>query len=202
MNQQTIAIAILAGGASKRFGGIKLLAKIHNHSLLSHSVQTLQNLHYPLFVILGANREEIAPTLKTNIITNKEHQKGIASSIVVATKELHNYDAILFCLADQPLILIKHYQNILDIYRKFSCEIVATKYTKDEQEIVGNPALFSKNCYKDLLALKGDKGAKSLITSAQHKVRTVECNEAKYDIDTKEDLELVRQRLSQTLRQP
>ena len=200
MKKQNIAIAILASGSSKRFDGIKLLATIHNQSLLAHSVQTMQNLHCPLFVVLGAHREIISPTLHTNIIINGQHQTGIASSIVVATKELRTYDAILFSLADQPLISAWHYQKILDSYSERSCDIVATKYTKNKQEIIGNPALFSKNCYEDLLALKGDKGAKTIITSAQHKTHTIKCDEAKYDIDTKEDLALVRQKFSQPLR--
>ena len=199
MNKKNIAIALLASGESKRFNGIKLLATIHQQSLLSLSLQALQVLNLPLFVILGAHREEIAPTLDSNIIINERYAHGISSSILTASEQLYSeysYNAILFCLADQPFIPAQHYQNIINIYQNSTCDIVATEYSKNDKEIVGNPALFSNNCYDDLMSLQGDKGAKSLIMSKQYKTRTVLCQEAKYDIDTREDLELIKQKLS------
>ena len=56
-------------------------------------------------------------------------------------------------------------------------------------QILGTPALFHKSIFKDLLALKGDIGAKKIINANEKEVAKLHFENGVIDIDTLEDYE-------------
>lgn len=188
-----IDIIILAAGNASRMGQIKQLLPYKGKPLLLHVMETSMTLDARCHVVLGANQEIIAERLPvdTSIIINKNWQEGLGSSIANATKHIMetyvDNSGLLVLLADQIFITSETLQSLLHAYLQHEGQKnVATS----SEHYKGVPAVFSPNYYKDLIQLKGDKGAKSII----HKnsiFHAVSPNELK-DIDTPEDYENIQ----------
>jgi molybdenum cofactor cytidylyltransferase len=188
-----LAIAILAAGASTRFGSPKQLASFRNTTLLGwvYSVAKSQAAA-DTFVVLGANTREIRQDVdlpSSSIIKNRHWQDGISSSIACAVKKLGEaYQAILFVAADQALVDSKGLAGLVALHHKSPHSIIASRYTREN---FGVPALFPSGDYDALLTLTGDKGAKALIKNHDKRVLFYDWPHAGQDIDTVEDLEQI-----------
>jgi molybdenum cofactor cytidylyltransferase len=73
--------------------------------------------------------------------------------------------------------------------KKTGRAIVAASYANT----LGIPALFDRSCFKDLLALPDDSGAKPLIAARRDDVSSIAFEEGAVDVDTPEDFERLKQ---------
>jgi molybdenum cofactor cytidylyltransferase len=94
-------------------------------------------------------------------------------------------DGIVLMLCDQPFVTREIIAGLIKARRKTSRAIIASSYA----ESYGVPALFSREYFAELIALKGDVGAKQFIQKHFAKVHLVPFPEGKIDIDTPEDFE-------------
>ncbi len=187
---KNIAILILAAGKSSRMGTVKQLLKIGNKTLLELTIEATKNSKTTaVFCVLGANADEILSKIKipnTEFIINKNYEMGLSSSIVSGIdfieKHQINFDAVLITLADQPEVDSDFLNQLIEVYQNSSEKIIASKYP----DKVGVPAIFPKKYFKDLLFLKGDKGAKDLLNSKTENIISV-LSDKLLDIDTQED---------------
>jgi molybdenum cofactor cytidylyltransferase len=186
-----IVCIVLAAGSSKRMGSPKQLLKISNTTLIGNACKTALNSgSNGVVVVTGSNSELIRKEiigLPVTIIENKNWEEGIASSIrtsvnyVIST--FHNADGILFTLGDQPLITSAFLSEIIQIFQKNNGKSVATTYKNSP----GVPAIFSKDLFYELIQLKGDEGAKSILMKYQKELITASPGDILLDIDTPED---------------
>ena len=88
---------------------------------------------------------------------------------------------ILLMLCDQPLIDAGHLRALVAT----KAGIVATAYAGT----VGVPAVFAPRFADELLALRGDTGARDVIRAHRDDVIAMECEAAAIDIDTAADYE-------------
>jgi molybdenum cofactor cytidylyltransferase len=192
-----IVSVILAAGASSRFNGSKITAKIQNgQSVLGHSIATLNqlsevaNIAAPV-VILGAhiNDDVMAITANTLRMINPHWQLGLSSSVKQAVTYAIEVkaDALLLVLADQVALSVDDYVGLIEAYLqngKTSCSY----YHQD----VGVPAIFIADDFTDLLSINGDKGAKTVLKrhAHQHSLNILPMENAQFDIDTPADLAL------------
>ena len=187
---KNIAILILAAGKSSRMGTTKQLLKIGNKTLLELTIEAAKNSNKTaIFCVLGANVDEILSKIKipnTEFIINKNYEMGLSSSIVSGIdfieKHQINFDAVLITLADQPKVDSDFLNEIIEAFENNPDKIIASKYP----DKVGVPAIFPKKYFKDLLFLKGDKGAKDLLNSKTENIISV-LSDKLLDIDTQED---------------
>ncbi len=159
-------------------------------NLLGNAIEQAGNsLAEEVFVVLGANAEKIRTNLNFpdfNYVENKHWSDGIGSSIAAGMKnilEKENFDAVLLMLADQPLIDSTYLNTMIEELRKDPSKIVATKYPESN----GVPSLFPKKFFPELLLLKGDTGAKSLLNQKSFPVTVLDPGNKTLDIDTPED---------------
>jgi molybdenum cofactor cytidylyltransferase len=181
---------VLAAGASTRLGSPKQLLTWGNHSLLEHAILNARAIFQDrVIVVLGANNEAIQTAVNLDSVTtviNADWQQGMATSIQAGIHALPaSATAALIVLCDQPLINTHHLQNLLNHWQKSPSQIVASKY----HQSVGVPALFPAEFFEQLLMLKGDKGAKSLLLKYEANLLTVPMPEAELDIDSKGDFD-------------
>jgi molybdenum cofactor cytidylyltransferase len=183
-----IAILILAAGESKRMNGIKQLLPWKNTTLLGNAIeQAIQSKGNAVYVVLGANANQIAPTIAHyNIqkIENKNWKNGLGNSIACGVNflkenQLH-YDAILITLADQPLITAADYNALIDKYAQKEAKIIASEINN----IPSVPAIFDAVYFEKLTQLNEDKGAKEILIAAQKEVYVLRSNTKMMDIDT------------------
>lgn len=190
------AIIILAAGTSARLGSPKQLLPYNGKTLLLHAVDTaLETGCLFVTVVLGANIKMIRNEVKDKrvvIIENNAWQEGMASSIRCGLENIANSilqpENIIFMVCDQPYVNSSLLLNLLEKRLETGMPIVACSYENN----IGTPALFHKNIFPALMDLKGDKGARKLISANLEKVATVFFPEGITDIDTAGDYELLK----------
>lgn len=189
--EKEIAIVILAAGAGTRMGKIKQLLPGCKHTFLEEAIEKVLKLHSSrVFVVLGAHCETIEPSithLPIKIIYHKDWQKGLGSTIAYGTKHIMEFakevSAILFVLADQPLVDEKYYHTLLNKYLKSNKRIVCSNYNNKP----GVPAIFAHKYFQDLTELKGDVGAKRIMMENKQDLELLEEKPDLLDIDSPED---------------
>jgi len=93
------------------------------------------------------------------VIMNGDPDSGLSGSIRSAVSDLRNSaDAIMFVLADQPLISSKSIGSLLDLHSRHPKKIISYAVRGDPR----NPMIFPSNYFDDLLSLKGDNGARKV----------------------------------------
>lgn len=187
MDRKVLAV-ILAAGASKRFGGIKQLAIFNGQTLIEH-VQTvlLSSTVDAVAAVLGCEIEKITPHILpgATLLSNDEWEEGIASSVRRAARfalEVRATHLFLF-VCDQPFVSACLVDKVIALSKFNPDSIIACRYG----ESIGVPALFPDSKYGDLLSLRGDCGAKSIIGKSE-KLEIVDFPEGTCDVDSYSDL--------------
>lgn len=185
-------IVLLAAGASSRIGSPKQVLVYSNKTLLRHSVdEALGTGIRPVIVVLGANHLLLEKELENiggiQIVLNNNWQEGMASSIrcgVEAAMKLEpRPDGLIIMVCDQPFISAGVLNHLYKTQRKTGKTIVASSY----HNIPGVPALFHESFFKDLLDLKGDRGARKLLKDHTDLLALVNFPKGATDIDTMND---------------
>ena len=184
---------VLAAGEGRRFGGSKLTAELDGRPLIDHAVEAM--LAVPaierVVVVLGAHAEHVAASadlarVETVICAGWRH--GISASLRAGVRALADPDAIVVTLADLPFITPQVIATIVD---QVDARAPAARATYDGRP--GHPVLIKRQLFQAVEELRGDAGARDLLTGAG--VRTLECGHLcrPNDIDTPDDLEAARQ---------
>lgn len=186
-NPLNLAVILLAAGASVRLGQPKQLLPYQGKTLLRHAAETACGLPpgprpTGVIVVLGANAEQIAPTLEglpVTIVLADDWQEGMAASLRVGITAVADRDAALVMLCDQPLVTTNLLAALLEEWEPGS--IVASDYG----EALGPPCVFDRAYFPELLALTGDSGARQLLK--KYPCHTVAFPGGRADVDTWED---------------
>ena len=190
-----IAILILAAGESKRMNSIKQLLPWKNTHLLGNAIeQAIQSKGNQVYVVLGANANQITPTIthyNIQTIDNKNWKNGLGNSIGAGVQYIkenqQQYDAILITLADQPLVSADYYNRLIDNYTQKKAKIIASE-TNNRPSV---PALFDAMYFEKLSQLNQDQGAKEILLAAQKEVYRLPATANLMDVDTQNDYKKV-----------
>lgn len=189
-----ICACVLAAGKSSRFGSTKLVQPYQGRPLVQHALiaaQGASNGHVVL--VVGHDQASVVDAsagLFDELVVNNEFASGIGSSICASVKACQeDADAVLVILADQPLVTDAHIRNLIDTWSGANNEIISTSF----DGIRCPPILFPKNAFSALSELRGDSGAKFLLSSDDFVVVTVDFPPAGFDIDTPKDLQRIDQ---------
>ena len=187
--EKKVFVALLAAGASRRFGSPKQLHDWNGIPLVRHAVnQATSACGERVLLVLGHGwRDVLSAAAQTPFIAlNEHHDRGMGTSIAVAVRSLQSVaDAVIVMPADQPLVTADHLRALIDAWRRDNNEIVASHYAG----IKGTPALFGAGAFKELASLDGEDGARALLSSDRYRVQSVACEAAAFDIDSPADLE-------------
>jgi CTP:molybdopterin cytidylyltransferase MocA len=189
-----VAAIIVAAGESRRLGQPKQLVLIDGEPLLHRAIRLARESGAsPVFVVLGAQRELIENSVDfgtAKIVVNQEWEEGLASSIRTGVKavqaEAPTAAGILLMTCDQPRVTVNHLQRlILMSHAQSAPTAIASAYGGTR----GIPAIFPRQMIADLLALRGDKGARTLLNRPSSSVISIPLAEGEVDVDSPEDLE-------------
>jgi molybdenum cofactor cytidylyltransferase len=189
-----VTAVILAAGASTRMGTQKLLLPFGNEPLVRRAARQVCGAGFDdVLVVVGHEHKQVVAALEGLPVrhsVNKEYAAGMGTSFRTAVSDLDS-EAALFALADQPLVSTREYRMVLDAYMKESPAIVSVRYG----DVMAPPHLFTREFFHELAQL--EHGARPVLQ--RHADRALVLHfppELLLDIDTPEDYELARSRLS------
>ena len=122
---------------------------------------------------------------------NDDWATGQSSSVRTGLQALpETCEACLFVLADQPNLTSALLDQVLARYRRTLASIVAPVHRGRR----GNPVLFTRALFPELLQMQGDQGGRQVMRHHEHEVETVEVADERLflDIDTVDDYERAR----------
>jgi molybdenum cofactor cytidylyltransferase len=190
MRTERIAAVLLAAGTSSRFGDEdKLMAEIRGKPIVAHTLETVASMAFGALVAV-VRPIEVAPVIHRkldrrgyDIVVNPQPELGISGSIVRAVEHvmpMNRIRGILVCLADMPDIPQTHYNRIC-----LAAEDIRSVVASTDGFSSSPPAFIGRKHFPELLALRGDQGARALLSRGMQ----IETSGAVlHDIDTPEDL--------------
>ena len=159
------AAVLLAAGAASRMGHRpKCLLERDGQALIRRTAQCLLNAGIQdLVVVLGHYAQEIAPALAglpVTVVINPHPEQGIISSQRLGLQSVSaNCDAVVMCLADQPLI---ETQDITALLQAFSQRPSNTDLVYPQvQGQPGNPVALSAAVRFAVLQANDDFGCQT-----------------------------------------
>ena len=165
-----------------RIGGVPMVRRVVDAALGSACAAT--------WVVTGHDADQVADALGDTSVTcvfNAQFDEGIASSLRCALQALPaQIDAALILLADMPKVNSGHIDRLLAAFDVASPKIVAPE--RDGRR--GNPVLWPRHLFAELMALRGDVGGRSLFAAhaAQCLFVHIDDDAIFSDIDTPDDL--------------
>ena len=185
-----IAMIMLAAGNSRRFGANKLLYEVDGMPMYRHVLSQLIKVkkcleRYSDTIMISHNKketdanvermtditcdivvvtqyDEIAENVKEQgiqVLYNPHPEMGISSSLRIGLNANLDADAVLFTVSDQPWLTCDTIQELIQVFSNSEKGIACISF----QEKLGNPCIFRKKYYEELLTLEGDKGGKKVL---------------------------------------
>jgi molybdenum cofactor cytidylyltransferase len=188
-----IAALVLAAGRSTRMGGPnKLLAEISGKPLVRIAAdQALASRARPVVVVTGHQRERVEAALQgleVTLVHNPDYANGLATSVKAGISALPpEVDGAIVCLGDMPQVDAPMIDRLIAAFDPEKGALVVVPTTNGKR---GNPVLWARRFFSDLLSLEGDVGARHLIGTYAEAVVEVPVPgvSAMLDIDTPEAL--------------
>ncbi|MFZ0744920.1 MAG: nucleotidyltransferase family protein [Terracidiphilus sp.] len=189
----SVAAIILAAGASRRLGQPKQLLEYFGETLLERALRIAKEAGAaPALAVLGAHFAPICATIPFDDaipVLNDHWEQGLSSSIQAGLNEVDvrapQATGALIMSCDQPRLTSAHLRALLGTFAaQATPSIVASSYSG----VQGIPAVFPRATFSVLRALRGDKGARSLLGQAPCPVIALPFDGGEFDIDFPADL--------------
>lgn len=139
------------------------------------------------------------PSARLRIVMNPRFEEGISSSVRLGVKATNSEsEAVVIGLGDKPLLLPSTIDRIVSTYRRSESKVVVPVL----RGVRGNPILFHRSLFPELLRLKGDVGAKAVIKRHSKSVLEVpvEDDGVLVDVDTPRDVRTAEKALAARIR--
>jgi molybdenum cofactor cytidylyltransferase len=192
-NRNVTAIVLAAGRSTRMGGPNKLLAELGGKKLVRIvTEQALASKASEVIVVTGHQAELVENSLqglKVKFVRNPDFAGGLASSVKAGIAAVPaGADGAVVCLGDMPLIDAKLIDRLIETFAPDRGNLIAVPVSDGRR---GNPVLWSRRFFRELMTLDGDVGARHLIAKHAEAVAEVlvEGSGAFLDIDTPQALE-------------
>lgn len=204
----TVDAILLAAGQSRRMGiRNKLLEPVGGDAMIRKvASQILGSGIRRLLVVTGHEAPQIEDALRglpVRFVHNSDYRTGMASSVRTGIRTLSDpgavpgasqpgADAALICLGDMPDISASAIDRMLAAYDPDRGRRIIVASHKGRR---GNPVLWDRRYFDDLLTLEGDTGARDILRDQADSVIAVDMDDAGVlrDLDTPEALASYRE---------
>ena len=189
IDTKPITAILLAAGSSTRFGSNKLLHPLANN--IPMAVQAAQNLLAAIPTCIAVvrpddhNLKQALATLPIQIIDNPQHLEGMSSSIICGVRASLDAPGWVIALGDMPYVPVSVISRVAQ-QLETGAAITAPVYMGQH----GHPVGFAGRFAEELLQLRGDRGARTIIHRHVTQLYQFETGspDVLIDIDTQESL--------------
>lgn len=187
-------LILLAAGSARRFGSNKLLHPLNGKPLYAHGLAALlaaAKMRPAADVTVVSRTPEILAAARAagaKAVESPLSEQGLSFTIKAALDALEPLaegDYLLFAVADQPYLTAASVAALLE-----KAAPPTRGATLCFGEKVGSPTLFSASLAKDLRALEGDRGGRSVLRALGGECLRVQAESEREleDIDLPEQL--------------
>jgi len=188
---------ILAAGQARRMGQPKQLLPLGGKPMVWHVAKTACRAGFDkVIVITGAYASVVTQALQDlplQIIYNEKWEQGQSTSVKKAVQAISVHEqAVVFLLADQPLIGSGIINELIEVYHGTNASIVMPRALNKP----GNPVLLDLQIWRtELLQLSGDEGARQIIRKNQEAIQYLELSDGQvfFDVDTPDEYEIMEE---------
>jgi molybdenum cofactor cytidylyltransferase len=195
-NRNVVAIMLAAGRSTRMGGPNKLLAELEGKKLVRIATeQALASKASDVIVVTGHQAdlvEQALAGLDVKFVRNQDFAAGLASSVKAGIAAVPaDADGAVICLGDMPQIDAGLIDRLIDDFAADRGHLIVVPVAEGRR---GNPVLWSRRFFQELMTLDGDVGARHLIARHSEAVAevAVEGEGAFLDIDTPQALEAAR----------
>jgi molybdenum cofactor cytidylyltransferase len=192
-----VAAVVLAAGRSTRMGAVnKMLAEIGGKPLVRIAAeQALASRAKPVIVVTGHERERVEQALSglpLSFVHNPDYAEGLGTSLKAGIAAVPGEsDGAIVCLGDMPQVDAGLIDKLLAAFDPARGALVVVPSINGRR---GNPVVWARRFFGELMAVTGDVGARYLIGQyAEAVVEVPLAGEAALtDVDTPESLSVVK----------
>lgn len=172
-----IAAVFLASGRGKRFGGDKLLWPVEGIPMAERVFCALPP-EIPGVVVTGSGDVAVLahkyPHL--TVVENHDGRDDVARTIRMGVEALpKEAEGALFFVCDQPWLKQESVSRLAEAFQKDPNKIYVLSYG----DRMGNPCLFPREFFPELMALPPDTGGKAVIARHPERVSLVPAADAR-----------------------
>lgn len=194
---RNIAAVVLAAGRSTRMGALnKMLAEIGGKPLVRIAAeQALASHAKPVIVVTGHQHKQVEVALSglpVRFVHNADYAEGLGSSLRTGIAAVPaEADGAIVCLGDMPQVDSSLIDKLLAAFDPEKGALVVVPSIDGKR---GNPVVWSRRFFKELMSISGDVGARYLIGQYAEAVVEVPLSgeAALTDVDTPESLKAVK----------
>ncbi len=185
-----VSAILLGAGESKRMGVNKLSLLWGRTTVFEHCLNTLlrSDVH-EVIVVLGRKTADLRDSLQktgARVVDNPFYRGGISTSIRKGIRVVDPAsEGILVALGDQPFLKAATINVLVRAFAVRDRSIIVPSFRGKR----GHPVIFHRKFAKELLRLKGDVGARSILERHPGDVGSVRVRSEGVlkDIDTRQD---------------
>lgn len=188
-----IGCIVMAAGASKRFGGNKLTMPFNSRPMFHYALDALPTELLSQIAVVSGKAEILDEAKRRGFIPvlNDKPELGPPHTIRLGMEALAHADAIMFMVADQPLLTRKSVAGQIGFFSENSSNIVAMSFGSRR----GNPVIFPRAYFDELMSLHGERGGGAVMAMHEKEVLLYQINDEAelMDIDTALDYALLQE---------
>ncbi|MDV3277086.1 MAG: nucleotidyltransferase family protein [Nitrososphaerales archaeon] len=187
---------ILAAGTSKRMGSPKQDVLLAGRPILEYVVDAFLSSNLAeVVVVVRSGLTWRRSEGKLRVIVNPRYLEGLSESVKLGLGTIDaRSQAALIGLGDKPLVLPSTVNRIVSAYEESGSKIVIPVHAGTR----GNPILFDRKMFPEILRLHGDEGAKRVVELYEEDVLEVKVEDEGIlvDVDTPADLKTAERTLA------
>lgn len=187
MNELRIGCLVMAAGSGSRFGRNKLEAVVDGKTLLQRALEAVPAGEFARVTVVTQYdaAAALARDFGFDVVRNDRPQDGLSRTVRLGTEAMADCDAILYQVADQPLLERDTVRREIAFFRASPAHIVGLAHNG----VRGNPCIFPRRFFPELTALAGDVGGNAVIRAHPEALLLYETAAAELrDVDTVEAL--------------
>jgi molybdenum cofactor cytidylyltransferase len=186
------AIVLAAGRSTRVEGGNKLVAAFGSRSVIEHVVDAVLAAEFAIVhVVVAHERARIVAALAGRPVAFVAAPEGCGIGVSIGAGiraiEADAVDGALIVLGDMPFVQPVHISRLSAAFAASAGRAICVPTHAGRR---GNPWLWPRRCFLQLMRLEGDVGGRALLPSVACDLLEVAMNDDAVlrDIDTRDDL--------------